>query len=134
MSAVVLSIGQCSFDNGSLSRLISSLGGTTKTIALHTQVAEAIVSCQPKLILVNRVNDSDGSSGIELIREIRSNPQFEAIPIMLISNYADAQKQALAAGAVPGFGKSQINSTEVSALLKKYLACSGIEKESSDLN
>ena len=31
---------------------------------------------------------------------------------MLVSNYADAQKQAVAAGARPGFGKAELNSSK----------------------
>lgn len=58
------------------------------------------------LLLVNRVLDGDfgTGSGAELIRELA---QREPPPVvMLISNYADAQKEAERAGAMPGFGKS----------------------------
>lgn len=61
------------------------------------------------LLLVNRVLDGRfdvGGSGIELIRQIAA--QAGPIPLMLISNYKDAQQQAEEAGALPGFGKSQI--------------------------
>ena len=38
--------------------------------------------------------------------------EFPNVPFMLISNYEDAQAQAVELGAVPGFGKSSINSSE----------------------
>ena len=60
------------------------------------------------LLLVNR--ELDGSfrseSGVELIREIAQ--QTDGPITMLISNFEDAQAQAVAAGAKPGFGKSQL--------------------------
>ena len=61
------------------------------------------------LLLVNRVLDGRfdvGGSGIALIESIAR--QDDASPTMLVSNYEDAQQQAEAAGAFPGFGKSQI--------------------------
>lgn len=60
------------------------------------------------LLLVNR--ELDGrfytQSGIDLISEIAQ--QKNALLTMLISNLEDAQAQAVAAGAKPGFGKSQL--------------------------
>ncbi len=60
------------------------------------------------LLLVNRELDGrfHSQSGIDLISEIA---QQEDGPLaMLISDLEDAQSQAVAAGAKPGFGKSQL--------------------------
>ena len=69
------------------------------------------------LVLFNR--ELDGfftyDSGVEYIRAMKkAHPHVKT---MLISNYADAQAAAVAAGAVPGFGKRQLGSKEVVALL-----------------
>ncbi len=60
------------------------------------------------LLLVNRELDGrfHSQSGIDLISEIA---QQEDGPLaMLISDLEDAQSEAVAAGAKPGFGKSQL--------------------------
>lgn len=60
------------------------------------------------VLLVNRELDGsfDTKSGIELIAQIAKG---QTPPItMLISNYEDAQAQAIAAGARQGFGKSEL--------------------------
>jgi DNA-binding NarL/FixJ family response regulator len=69
------------------------------------------------LLLVNRVLDGgfEGSEGVELIRAFKaSHPDVRT---MLISNYADAQASAQAAGALEGFGKSEIGSARMKQLL-----------------
>ena len=61
------------------------------------------------MLLINRVLDgrfSAGGSGIDMIESIAK--QDDASPVMLISNYEESQQQAEAAGALPGFGKSQV--------------------------
>ena len=60
------------------------------------------------LLLVNRELDGqfDTQSGIELISEVAQ--QTDGPVTMLISNLQDAQAQTVAAGAKPGFGKSQL--------------------------
>jgi hypothetical protein len=61
------------------------------------------------LWLVNRILDGrfTTDSGIDLIREVCSAPATAPIAI-LISDLPGAQEEAIAAGAQPGFGKSEI--------------------------
>jgi hypothetical protein len=40
---------------------------------------------------------------------------------MLVSNYAEAQAAAVAAGAVPGFGKREIGQPRVAQLIREAL-------------
>ena len=42
--------------------------------------------------------------------------------MLLISNHDDAQEQAIAAGARPGFGKSQIPEPETAEILRDVIA------------
>jgi len=60
------------------------------------------------LVLVNRVLDQDGSPGLELIRQMKGDDALHTVPVMLVSNYEDAQRDAVAAGALPGFGKDAL--------------------------
>lgn len=109
----ILSVGQCGFDQRSLSRFLDQ--------HFHAEVfpastaAEAIDDLRSKpidLILINRVLDVDGSSGLEVIRAIKADPALAAIPVMLVSNYAEAQQQAQKLGAVPGFGKAELHTAQ----------------------
>jgi len=43
------------------------------------------------------------------------------VPVMLVSNFADAQAQAVESGALPGFGKAALNAPETLARLKEQL-------------
>jgi DNA-binding response OmpR family regulator len=74
------------------------------------------------LVLVNRVLDADGSSGLELIRQLLASKDMPAPPVMLVSNYEDAQRDAVAAGAAPGFGKAQLDDPNVLERLREPLA------------
>ena len=70
------------------------------------------------ILLINRVLDGgfDTDSGVELIgRLAKSSPRTV---MMLISNHADAQQQALAAGAMPGFGKRALNQPRTADVLR----------------
>jgi two-component system chemotaxis response regulator CheY len=58
---------------------------------------------------VNRVSDLDGSPGLDLIRTLKADPELAGFPVMLVSDLARAQTDAEAEGALPGFGKSDLN-------------------------
>ncbi|MFM7831704.1 MAG: hypothetical protein ACKPJD_07930, partial [Planctomycetaceae bacterium] len=60
----------------------------------------------------NRLLDADGSEGLQILHEIRRQEGWNGIPVMLVSNYAEWQQKAVAAGAVPGFGKAELNRPE----------------------
>ncbi len=65
-------------------------------------------------MLVNRLLDADGSDGLEVIRAMQADPALRSIPVMLVTNYPEYQGQAMAAGAVPGFGKAALHQGETS--------------------
>lgn len=73
------------------------------------------------LALVNRILDGQFAtdSGVELIR---SRADGGRMRWMLVSNYADAQAHAEAAGALPGFGKAEVNSDKARRRLADALA------------
>ncbi len=73
---------------------------------------EAIVRLKSEkfdLVLVNRKLDSDYTDGTDLIVRMKEDPALRSVPVMLISNYADAQKQAVELGAEYGFGKLELS-------------------------
>ncbi|MCO6432371.1 MAG: LCP family protein [Deltaproteobacteria bacterium] len=121
MPKKVVSVGQCAVDNGNIDRLIRSIGAAMIKVDMHSEVPEAIKKHEPSLVLVNRINDADGSSGLDLIRELKSSPETRAVPVMLISNYEEAQAEAIALGAVKGFGKAQISSGVPAELIRSCI-------------
>ena len=86
--------------------------------ANSTEQLQQVVTSD-SLLLVNRQLDGsfDSTSGIELIGDLasRSDPP----KMMLISNYPDAQEQAVSVGAQQGFGKSQLDDPLTIAILRQ---------------
>ncbi len=74
------------------------------------------------LLLVNRELDGrfDTQSGIDLISQVAK--QSDPPVTMLISNFQDAQSQAVTAGAKPGFGKSQLYDSSTIDILTGAMA------------
>jgi CheY-like chemotaxis protein len=73
------------------------------------------------LVLVNRKLDRDYSDGIEVIRQIKSDPAVAAVPVMLITNYAEHQDAAVEDGALRGFGKLEYDKPETRERLAAVL-------------
>ena len=74
------------------------------------------------LVLVNRKLDADYSDGLEVIKAIKADAKLKSVPCMLITNYADQQDLALAAGAEFGFGKKQLQAETTHARLARFLS------------
>jgi two-component system chemotaxis response regulator CheY len=112
-------VGQCGYDHGQISRsLARALDAEFVRAETHAQALLALQSQGPfDLVLVNRVGDADGAPGLDLIRRLKADPGSSQVPVMLVSNYQDAQLQAMEAGALRGFGKSDLGSgREIEAL------------------
>ncbi len=119
---MVLNVGQCDFDHGNISRMLSE--GSSADVhraATSEEAFSAVRAGHFDLVLVNRVFDADGASGLDHIRRLLSNDDTRATPTMLVSNYADAQDAAVALGATRGFGKNALNSPETRDQLASLL-------------
>ena len=57
---------------------------------------------------------------LALIRQLRA--KYPHVKCMLVSNYADAQTQAVQAGALPGFGKRELGTPKVPEMIRTALA------------
>jgi hypothetical protein len=68
-------------------------------------------------VLINRINAHDGSLGRHLVRALKADRELASLPVMLLSDHAAVQAQAIALGAVPGFGKSRRHEPETRELL-----------------
>ena len=118
-------MGQCGFDNSRIRSLIRSIDSTVeiRETDSHQETMEVLASLgEAALVLVNRVFDMDGSSGMDLISQLKSKEsEFAAIPVMLVSNYEKSQAEAIANGAIPGFGKSELQSVETRQKIESVL-------------
>lgn len=119
----VLNVGQCAMDHGTIRRLIEQ--NFEARVVPADSGDEALAQLRAgvyDLVLVNRKLDADYSDGLDVLRAIKADAALAALPVMLVSNYPDAQAEAVAAGAVPGFGKAHVSSPETLERLQTYLA------------
>jgi CheY-like chemotaxis protein len=118
----VLSVGQCFADHSGITRVFrNSFGADVVAVDSAREALEHLRRETFALVLVNRVFDADGSSGLELIRAIKTEAELRDVPVMLVSNYEDAQAQAVQAGATPGFGKAAMGQPHMLARVEPYL-------------
>lgn len=109
MSKRILDIGQCNPDHTSLSQFLRSHFDVEidRTHRLDDSL-QKLRTGDYDLVLINRKLDADYSDGMRILETIKSDDHLKHIPVMIISNYADAQAAAVAAGAEPGFGKAEL--------------------------
>jgi two-component system chemotaxis response regulator CheY len=119
----VLSVGQCGYDHGAIARqLLRDFKAEVVGAATFDEALAALHRDRFDLVLVNRVTDHDGTRGVDLIRTLKDDAATGRIPVILVSNYPDAQAEAESLGALPGFGKSDLGSARVRERLGQILA------------
>lgn len=115
----ILSVGQCGFDGPAIKRqLRDGLNASVVDADGHDDALAVLGTQDFDLVLVNRIFDGTGEPGLDLIREVagRGGP-----PVMMVSNYDDAQAAAEQAGGVRGFGKKQLGSPAVVEAVRSAL-------------
>jgi len=118
----VLSIGQCAADHGALARTFRKHFNAEVVPADAGAEAAARLGQEAfDLVLVNRVLDADGSSGLAVLRALKADAKTRQVPAMLVSNHDDAQREAVAAGALPGFGKAALGQAHMLARVRPLL-------------
>lgn len=119
----VLDVGQCRHDHGMITRLLSGFGARVDRVKGLEEARRALREARYDLVLVNRQLDSDGSPGVDVVRAIKTDadPALAAIPVMLVSNFPEAQDEAVAAGATRGFGKAELNDPQTTSRLAAVL-------------
>ncbi|MFN0053349.1 MAG: two-component system response regulator [Planctomycetales bacterium] len=113
MPKQVLDVGQCRPDHAAIRRLLESRFACRVTQADHLEGAlRQLRGTAFDLVLINRLLDGDGSDGLEVLRAIKADPALASVSVMLVTNYPEYQEQAVADGALPGFGKAALNAPE----------------------
>jgi len=122
MTKRVLSVGQCGPDTIALRNLVErNFAAQLVTADTPDEARSALESDKFDLVLVNRKLDVDYSDGMEVVRRIKADSRLSAIPCMLVSNLAEHQQAAIAAGCEPGFGKQEYARPETREKLARFL-------------
>jgi two-component system chemotaxis response regulator CheY len=118
----IVLVGHCGPDSSYLRMTVSrAVKGASVLMAdddvnLNRLVAEGV-----DLLLLNRVLDFGFSVdlGTDLIKQLRQ--EHPDLKVMLVTNYPDAQAEAVRLGALPGFGKREMGSAKTTELLRTAL-------------
>lgn len=112
-------VGHCGFDAGALDRFVREALPEAEVAEAYSKEDIEEQAGPQDLLLINRVlgGGFGARSGVELIHALkgRGSPPV----MMLVSNYEDAQQQAVEAGAEPGFGKNEIGSAAARQRLRE---------------
>jgi CheY-like chemotaxis protein len=118
----VLDVGNCAPDHSAIRSLVEqNFDAQVQQVHDLEGALAALENRRPDLVLVNRKLDIDYSDGMAIVRHLKSQPRWADIPVMLITNYPEYQAEAIAAGAVVGFGKQELRNSETLAKLTQYL-------------
>lgn len=115
----VLLVGHCRPDSYAMRAALGRFAPGAEFVDV-TDERELAEHADADALLVNRVLDGDfqSGSGLALIEKLPAERRGRAV---LISNLADAQRQAEALGATPGFGKSELYSEQARAAMEALL-------------
>lgn len=117
----VLDVGNCDPDHGAMRRMLTAnFDVEIDRVMFVAEAREALRRSSYALVLVNRRIFADDSDGMELVHAMRVDPENKT-PVMLVSNFPEAQDRAVAAGATPGFGKAALEAPRTIELLGKWL-------------
>ena len=123
MSKRIALVGHCGPDSSYLRMAVMQAAkGAQIFMADDDSELKDVLEEGVDLILFNRElgYGFQDKMGVDAIKRLRAqNPNQK---MMLVSNYAEAQAQATANGALPGFGKREIGSPRVTELLRTALA------------
>lgn len=118
----ILDVGQCNFDHGRIAGVFAERLGAKVDRAHGLDDARGLMAKgRYDLVLVNRLLDADQTPGLDVIRSLKDDDALAAVPVMLVSNYPDAQQEAVEIGAELGFGKAELDRDETVERLAKLL-------------
>jgi DNA-binding NarL/FixJ family response regulator len=118
----VLSVGQCRPDSAAIAHFLKShFDAEVLTADLPEQAFASLERNTVDLVLINRILDTDGSEGLEILKQIRSGTSQNEVPVMLVSNHPEWQQKAVELGARYGFGKAELNRPDTSERLAEIL-------------
>jgi len=119
-SFCVALVGHCGPDSWMLRSTVGRALPSAEIVMVNDE--SDLVEGRFDLLLVNRVLDGrfdGGEMGVDLIGRVIERAGDSCGPVsMLISNFEEAQVDAMKVGAVRGFGKSEVNSESALDLIR----------------
>ncbi|MDP9172416.1 MAG: hypothetical protein M3O30_00930 [Planctomycetota bacterium] len=115
----ILLVGHCGPDSTYLRMAVKgALGDVALVSADDNEELDKALQQTIDLVLFNRELGYGFApeTGVEMIRVLKKRGL--GMNMMLVSNYPEAQAQAQAAGAIPGFGKREIGAPRTAQLLR----------------
>jgi two-component system chemotaxis response regulator CheY len=115
-------VGHCGPDSSFLRMTVSRVERDIQVVSADDDTdLKKLLDDGVDLLLMNRQLDFgfDEQEGVALIARVRA--KYPNVKTMLVSNYPDAQAAAVAAGALPGFGKRELGSPRVAQLIREAL-------------
>lgn len=131
MAKKVALVGHCGPDSSYLRLAISRAEPGVQILAADDDgELKNVLDQGVDLILFNRQLDYgfDDPEGVSLIRKLSRH--YPKTRMMLVSNYPDAQADAVKAGGLPGFGKREVGTPKVTQMLKDALSESAVAEKS----
>jgi len=131
MSKKIVLVGHCGPDSSFLRMAVSAADRSLKVLmADDAEELNQHLEQGVDLLLLNRELGwgFEQTEGVEIIRQLL--PRHPNVRMMLVTNYPDAQAEAVAAGAAPGFGKREIGTPRVAQVIRRALALDAIEATS----
>jgi CheY-like chemotaxis protein len=122
MAKRVVLVGHCGPDSSYLRMSVGAAEKGVQVVAADDEAAlQRVLSEGVDLVLLNRVLDYGfvEETGVELVRRLRA--EQPNLKMMLVSNYPEAQAEAVAAGALMGFGKRDLGSRRVAEKIQAVL-------------
>lgn len=118
----VLDVGNCDPDHAMIRMILERhFDVAVDRVMFVDDALQRMRESKYDLVLFNRLIFEDQTEGLALVRKAKADPTVQAAPMMMISNFEDAQAAAVATGAVLGFGKARVAKAETVELLGQYL-------------
>ena len=110
---IVALVGHCGPDSSFLRMAVSGAAPGAKVLMADSEKElEDVMAASPDLLLFNRVMEVGFAEreGIALMKGVKERHPEQRV--IMVSNFAETQEAAEAAGAMPGFGKRDIGSAK----------------------
>lgn len=121
-AASVLDVGNCDPDHGMIQQMLrENFDIRIDRVMFVDDALARMRENRYDIVLFNRLIFENGTEGIELLKKAKADPALQSVPIMMISNFEEAQAASVAAGGEPGFGKKSVFADATIQMLSRYL-------------
>src|SRR5215212_4929606 len=118
MAQTVVLVGHCGIDGPRLQSELSRLPDVEVTrVNSPADLEQTCRGGHADLLLVNREPVGFDEDGLSIVRQVAE--KYPETKVILVSDYPEAQEQAVKAGAMKGFGKSLMGSEELRERVKE---------------